>query len=59
MTDKVLPIYDTSKAATPLKRLGQPLDIAKGVAFLASSEATFITGANLVVDGALTRGVQF
>ena len=48
MTDKVDPV---SKAATPLKRLGQPLDIAKGVAFLASSDASFITGANLVVDG--------
>ncbi|CAG2169625.1 unnamed protein product [Oppiella nova] len=38
---------------TPLGRIGQPLDIAKGVAFLASSDASFITGANLVVDGGL------
>ncbi|CAG2172893.1 unnamed protein product, partial [Oppiella nova] len=37
----------------PLHRVGQPLDIAKGVAFLASSDASFITGANLVVDGGL------
>ncbi len=38
---------------TPLRREGQPLDMAKGVAFLASSDASFITGANLVVDGGL------
>ncbi|CAG2104091.1 unnamed protein product, partial [Medioppia subpectinata] len=36
---------------TPLERLGQPLDVAKGVVFLASSDADFITGANIVVDG--------
>ena len=43
---KVVPI-------TPLKRGGEPIDIAKGVAFLASSDASFITGANLVIDGGL------
>ena len=52
-TDKPDPIYDIAKTVTPLKRLGQPLDIAKGVVFLASSDASFITGANLVVDGGL------
>ncbi|CAG2164991.1 unnamed protein product [Oppiella nova] len=40
-------------SVTPLKRIGQPLDIAKGVAFLASTDAQFITGANLVIDGGL------
>lgn len=38
----------------PMKRLGHPDDIAKAVAFLASSDASFITGAALVVDGGLT-----
>ena len=38
---------------TPLKRIGQPLDMAKAVAFLASSDAQFITGAELVVDGGI------
>ena len=47
---------DSSKhipGLTPLKRFELPLDLAKGVAFLASSDAQFITGANLVIDGGL------
>jgi len=36
-----------------LKRMGQPEDIAKAVAFLASDEAEYITGQVLVVDGGL------
>ncbi len=38
----------------PMKRLGMPEDIASAVVFLASDEASFITGASLVVDGGLT-----
>jgi len=38
----------------PMKRLGLPEDIASAVVFLASEEASFITGASLVVDGGLT-----
>ncbi len=38
-------------AKVPQRRFGAPEDIAKAVAFLASSHAGFITGANLVVDG--------
>ncbi|XP_054152624.1 3-oxoacyl-[acyl-carrier-protein] reductase FabG-like [Oppia nitens] len=40
---------------TPLKRLGQPMDMAKGVVFLASDQASFITGINLVIDGGLVH----
>ncbi len=39
--------------ATPLRRWGQPEEIAYAVAFLASDEATFITGETLTVDGGL------
>jgi NAD(P)-dependent dehydrogenase (short-subunit alcohol dehydrogenase family) len=37
-----------------LRRLGQPLDIARGALMLASQDADFITGHELVVDGGLT-----
>ncbi len=38
-------------AATPLRRLGRPIEVAYGVLFLASDEASFITGTELVIDG--------
>ena len=38
-------------AAAPLQRLGDPLDVADAVLFLASPAARWISGANLVVDG--------
>jgi 2-hydroxycyclohexanecarboxyl-CoA dehydrogenase len=40
--------------AVPMKRLGQPSDVAAAVAFLASDEAGFITGQTLSVSGGLT-----
>jgi len=44
------------KKKVPLKRLGKPEDIANAVAFLASEDASYITGHVLVVDGGLTLG---
>ncbi len=41
---------------TPLRRRGMPEDIAGAVAFLASEEASFITGQGLVVDGGIGLG---
>ncbi|MGZ9810256.1 SDR family NAD(P)-dependent oxidoreductase [Pseudoroseicyclus sp. H15] len=38
-------------AATPMKRPGTPREIANGALFLASDEASFMTGAELVIDG--------
>ncbi len=49
-------IQDTMRASTPLGRLGQPRDIANAYVFLASEEASFITGAVLRVDGGLVVG---
>lgn len=40
-------------ASTPLGRIGEPRDVASAVAFLASEEASFITGETLVLDGGL------
>jgi NAD(P)-dependent dehydrogenase (short-subunit alcohol dehydrogenase family) len=46
-------------ALNPTGRMAAPAEIARGVVFLASPAASFVTGANLLIDGALTRGVQF
>ncbi|MFD8976904.1 MULTISPECIES: SDR family NAD(P)-dependent oxidoreductase [Streptomyces] len=43
-----------SAAATALARLGRPEEVASAVAFLASADAAYITGTNLVVDGGWT-----
>ena len=51
-------LYETALGLNPTGRMGTPEEMANAVAFLASPRASFITGSNLVVDGALTRGVQ-
>ena len=38
----------------PIGRMGTPDDIAKGIVFLASDDAAFMTGAGLVIDGGIT-----
>ena len=39
---------------TPLGRVAQPIEIAYGVLYLASDEASFVTGSELVIDGGFT-----
>lgn len=38
---------------SPMKRLGQPIDVARAILFLASDDSAFVTGQGLVVDGGL------
>lgn len=52
-------IHDENKGSyaqfhTPLPYLGKPEDIAYGVLYLASDEAKYVTGSELVIDGGLT-----
>jgi 3-oxoacyl-[acyl-carrier protein] reductase len=53
MPEKIL---DGMVAQTPLKRLGEPRDIANAYLFLASEEAEFISGVTLRVDGGIVIG---
>jgi NAD(P)-dependent dehydrogenase (short-subunit alcohol dehydrogenase family) len=41
-------------ANTPMRRLGMPEEVARAVVFLASPDASYVTGAELVVDGGYT-----
>jgi NAD(P)-dependent dehydrogenase (short-subunit alcohol dehydrogenase family) len=43
--------WDAMTAMTPMGHLGQPEDIAAGVAYLASDDAKFVTGLELYIDG--------
>ena len=52
-------LFATAMGLNPTGAMGTPEEVAYPVAFLASPRASRISGTNLVVDGALTRGVQF
>jgi NAD(P)-dependent dehydrogenase (short-subunit alcohol dehydrogenase family) len=55
MTDAQDPaISEALVTTTPLGRAGRPEEVANGILFLASDEASYITGSQLVIDGGFT-----
>jgi len=52
-------LFAQALALNPTGRMGKPQEMANAAVFVASPAASFVSGTNLVVDGALTRGVQF
>lgn len=51
--------YKRSLARNPLGRMGTPQEVANAVVFLAGTPASFVTGINFIVDGAITARVQY
>lgn len=51
--------YAAAVARNPMGRLGTPEEVANAVVFLTSPAASYISGTNLIVDGAATTRVQF
>ena len=57
--DNLLDLFKQALALNPTGRMATPEEIGKGIVFLASPASSFTMGTNLVIDGALTKGVQF
>lgn len=51
--------FRTALSRNPMGRMGTPEEVANAVVFLASPAASFISGTNIIVDGAMTQRVQF
>ena len=60
-TERAIPddkLMEATANTIPLKRIAEPAELAKPIAFLLSSDASFITGASLVVDGGKTADLN-
>lgn len=51
-------MFTEALSLIPMGRMARPEEIARGVVFLSSPASSFTTGTNMVIDGALTKGVQ-
>lgn len=51
--------FQKQVAANPMGRMGTPEEVASAAVYLASPASSFVSGTNLIVDGALTLGVQY
>lgn len=51
-------LFATALSLNPTGRMATAEEIGRGIVFLASPASSFTTGTNLVIDGALTKGVQ-
>jgi 3-oxoacyl-[acyl-carrier protein] reductase len=51
-------LFAKALALNPTGRMATAEEVARGIVFLASPASSFTTGTNLVIDGALTKGVQ-
>ena len=58
-TDDIEEVRRIRAKTVPLGRFGDPEDVANAAVFLASDDARYITGIELVVDGGLTSQTQF
>jgi 3-oxoacyl-[acyl-carrier protein] reductase len=52
-------MYAAAIKRAPFGRLGTPDEVANAVVFLASPAASYISGTNLIVDGAATSRIQY
>jgi 3-oxoacyl-[acyl-carrier protein] reductase len=57
--DNATALYERDRDLHPMKRMGSAEEVARVVAFLSSPAASWVNGANVRVDGAFTRGVDF
>ena len=53
------PLYDQTVKAVPMGRLGTGDEVGRAIAFIASPAVPFMTGTNVVIDGGVTKRVQY